>query len=426
MGMTAEEKQAIEDIVSKQYEQFLTAEALDRWGEQLDGKMQDLIEAKNMVSEDRFEEMKTEFSTESEKFQKAIQESFDEFQTKLNRQGKIIDQSKDFDEQFEDLLMEKNEDLKNFKDAGVEGSVVVDLKDLLYREAKADLTQSTAFSNTVVPPTRVPGIVYDPDRMDRIRNFMSVARTSSNAIWFNQETTYNDSTDMVAEGGQYPQSSFVITQQSETVKKIGARMDVSEEMLEDLPALAGYLRARLMSKLKLKEDTQILYGSGAGNQIQGITGVATSYTDRLADSNVNRFDVLAMSIDQAIEDEFRPNVTLINPRDYFTTILTKDSNGAYIFPDAVRLGSSMLTVAGVPIAWNTAVTADDFVTGDFRSGAQLFDRRDAIVEFSRENQDNFEKGMVTVRISERLVQAVYRTSAFIYGDFSTALAQGSA
>jgi hypothetical protein len=45
---------------------------------------------------------------------------------------------------------------------------------------------------------------------------------------------------------------------------------------------------------------------------------------------------------------------------------------------------------------------------------------------SFENEDNFIKGMVTVRIAERLTICVYRPKAFVYGTFTAALAQGSA
>jgi hypothetical protein len=48
------------------------------------------------------------------------------------------------------------------------------------------------------------------------------------------------------------------------------------------------------------------------------------------------------------------------------------------------------------------------------------------LEMTNTNEDNFVKGMVTVRISERLTVAVYRPKGFIYGTFLAALANGSA
>jgi HK97 family phage major capsid protein len=71
------------------------------------------------------------------------------------------------------------------------------------------------------------------------------------------------------------------------------------------------------------------------------------------------------------------------------------------------------------------ITSGDFLVGA-REGAQVFDRRQMTLEMTNTNEDNFIKGMVTFRISERLTVAVYRPKAFIYGTFANALALGSA
>jgi HK97 family phage major capsid protein len=67
-----------------------------------------------------------------------------------------------------------------------------------------------------------------------------------------------------------------------------------------------------------------------------------------------------------------------------------------------------------------AMTADKFLVGAFKLGAQIFDREDANVEISTEDSDNFRKNLVTIRAEERLALAVYRPEAFIKGDFSDA------
>jgi HK97 family phage major capsid protein len=88
--------------------------------------------------------------------------------------------------------------------------------------------------------------------------------------------------------------------------------------------------------------------------------------------------------------------------------------------------NGQITLDGIPVVVTTAITAGQFLVGDFKLGAQVFDRKQASLEISYENEDNFIKGMVTVRVSERLTLCVYRAKAFIYGNFATALAQGSA
>jgi HK97 family phage major capsid protein len=64
------------------------------------------------------------------------------------------------------------------------------------------------------------------------------------------------------------------------------------------------------------------------------------------------------------------------------------------------------------------MTIDKYLVGAFRLGAQIFDREDANVEISTEDDVNFRKNLVTIRAEERLGLAVYRPEAFIKGDFS--------
>ena len=59
---------------------------------------------------------------------------------------------------------------------------------------------------------------------------------------------------------------------------------------------------------------------------------------------------------------------------------------------------------------------DKFLTGAFDLAAQIFDRQNATVDMSTEDQDNFVKNKVTVRAEERLGLAVYRPEALVYGD----------
>ena len=83
-----------------------------------------------------------------------------------------------------------------------------------------------------------------------------------------------------------------------------------------------------------------------------------------------------------------------------------------------------LGLAG-PLLWGLPVVATEaqafegrFLTGAFRTGAQLFDREDANVVISTENADDFEKNLISIRCEERVALAVKRPEAFIYGPFT--------
>lgn len=289
-----------------------------------------------------------------------------------------------------------------------------------------DMTQANSFGSTdVVQAQHIPGIVFDPDRADRVRDLISQGTTNSNTVEYVYEYALTDSTDVTSEGSEYKQSDFDLKLATATVRKITAYIIVSEEMLEDVEGLTSYISSRLPSKLKLKEDYQLLYGDGTGINLSGLTTNATAYNDSLADSKVTRIDVLVDACRQMRDDEYKATAILIHPTDATLIKLTKDSQGNYIHP-WIFMPNGQITLDGVPVIVSTAITAGQFLVGDFKLGAQVFDRRQMTLEFSNQNEDNFIKGMVTVRIAERLTLAVYRSKAFIYGSFANALALGSA
>ena len=65
------------------------------------------------------------------------------------------------------------------------------------------------------------------------------------------------------------------------------------------------------------------------------------------------------------------------------------------------------------------ITAGTFLVGAFQVASQIFDRLDAEVLISTEDQDNFVKNMITVRAEERLAFAVKQPQAFVTGSFGT-------
>jgi HK97 family phage major capsid protein len=117
---------------------------------------------------------------------------------------------------------------------------------------------------------------------------------------------------------------------------------------------------------------------------------------------------------------------MINVSDWYNLLLLKDQDGQYLMPEAFRFGAQAPRIAGVPLIGTTAITAGDFLVGDFAMGTQIFDRQQVNIRFFEQDSDNVQKNLTTVRVEERLTLANYRPSAFVYGNFAAALASGSA
>lgn len=391
--------------------------ALDDFGAVIDKKIGDLSakitsatseeEKKNLLNS-----IKEELEPEIAKYNK-MQENLDALEAKLKRVdlgGTIPGKSfyVELKERFEDII--KKEGVRSLRGRMIN----------FEQKTVLDMTESNAFNSTVVvPPAYQPGIVYNPARAMRIRDIISQGTTDSNLVKFIREYSYTDAAGVTSEGAEYKQEDFTLKAIDAAVQKITNYIVLSEEMLEDVNGLTSYIMARLPEKLRNKEDEVILTDS-----TYGIITLATAYVDNLADAKVQRIDVLVDAIRQVASKEYKATGILLHPSDATKIKLTKDDNGQYIYPWVFV--NEQPSIDGVPIYTSTAMTSGAFLVGDFKRGAQIFDRRQLAIEFSNQNEDNFIKGMVTVRGHERIAICVYRPNAFIYGTFAQALAEGTA
>ena len=289
-------------------------------------------------------------------------------------------------------------------------------------DLKASTVLTTGLGGTEpIPTDDMPGIVYAPERAKHIRDLMSVIPTKSNAIAYMEETAYTDGTDRVAEGASYAQSDFTLTKKTKSIEKIGAYLKISNEMLEDVEYITGYISARLPYKLLVKEDEKLLYGTGSSD-IEGLTVAGTAWADPGVDvsGTPNRYDVLRLALKQAKVAEYSPTAILVHPEDAALMDLTKDDNGMYVFPMQI-MKNGVTTIKNVPVIELNAMTEGDFLVGDFQLGAHIAQKRKMELKFWQENEDDALKDLTTVTISERIANVTTRPDAFVYGDFATAI-----
>lgn len=398
---------------------------LNALGDQIDAKINQATEAQKSNLKGELDSLKqTEIAKLTADYAE-MQKQLNAIDVKTNRiKGGDIESVKGFDGALYDAI-KNNAAFKAF--LGRESKAFsLDLKGTSLFTKAGDMVTGNTYTGEVIAPTRVPGIIVDPDRAQHVRDFIAQATTDSDRVYYIRESAFSDGTATRGEASTKPQSDFDLTQEEAPVRKIATYVRMSTEMLNDTPGLVSYLTTRLPKKIRLVEDTQILYGNGTAPNLEGITAVASAYVDTLADANVNRFDVLVKAVAQARADEYFANAIMLNPADWYSMMLTKDAEGAYVFPESARFGGVAPRIAGVPIIANTAITSGDFLVGDFASGVQLFDRLQANVRFFEQDQDNAIKNMITVVAEERLALPIYRPTAFIYGNFAAALAQGSA
>lgn len=394
------------------------AEKYEAQIEEIQAKMDEQARSAGEVEESLKQKL-----TETEKTLTGLKERQDAYEKKAGRLG--MTQNQTFSKTVHESIKENHEQLKRYKED--RRQVSIDLGDItpkaMSRKAAIDMTQTDSLTGDVIPATRVPGVQFDPERVLRIRQLLPQGTTSSNAVWYVEETSYDDGTDITAEGASKPQSSFTLEQKAATVVKIASYFKISEEMLEDVDGLSSHISLRGTSKYFNKEDQQLLYGTGESGQITGLTVSATDYAlgEYTGDANAQEFDILMQGIKQLRNDNYMPSVALTSINDFFQMIQRKDTDGRYLMPQNVLFGTQVPTVSGVPIIASNAVTDDDFLIADMAQLTTLFDRRGVSVRFFDQNQDDPIKNMVTVVIEARLALPTYLPDAGRYGTFDSAI-----
>jgi len=334
-----------------------------------------------------------------------IQDQVDslELEIKKGKEGFGYGRNNSFEKELTKSLG-NSESFKQFKDREIR-DVTVNLK-------AADITQANNLTGQVIAPTRVPGVYAKPDRSEHIRDLIPSGRTDSNSVYFTEESSIESNADTVAEGGEKPQSDLDLEQKAAPVKKIATHLRVSEETLTDIGYLSQYIGQRFGEKVRLVEDSQLLYGNGTGNNLTGLTVNATSYTDDLNDSLNSFWDVLMNAVKQNRVDEYRTTGIIMHPDDLFKLEMTKDANGRFLSDSLFQSGTPM--IKGIPIIETTAINSNSLILGDFRNACGIFQREGLSVRFFDQDQDNAIKNMITVVIEERFAFPIYRPDAFIH------------
>lgn len=286
-------------------------------------------------------------------------------------------------------------------------------------EIKADMTVGADFTGEVIAADRVPGYKFDPTRPVHIRQLLSIGSTQSDVVRYVKESGYTNAAAITAEGATLAQSDFDMTAVNANVKKIGTYFRISEEMLADTPQLTSYLSARAPEKLLEVEDSNILTGNDLGGIINSAPAFAAGdYVDTV--EAANQFDVIVASLNQLALLNYNADTILLNPTDFHKILLLKDTTNNYL-KDQVYGGLTPVFM-GVRVVLNSAITAGDFLIGNFSVGTQLWVRQGVNVEFFREDGTNVRDGFVTVRVSERIALTNYLPNAFVKGTFATAQA----
>jgi HK97 family phage major capsid protein len=293
-------------------------------------------------------------------------------------------------------------------------------------EIKAD-DVTTSIAGDLIQNDRVGEIVRDEDRPLRIRNLLSVGRTGSDTIEYLEETFDNQAAgvpEVFTGENTKPKSDIRYEEKTGLVKQIAHYVRISNKMLADAPQLQSVIDTRLAYGLDLEEENQLLWGTGASNDLTGILNTAgiQDYATAIhavrgvSDPADTLLDKIRRSRTNVALQFYEATGVAIHPLDFEEIELLKGSDNRYLWvtvPDGAGMRVwRMPVVESVALADPAATGERHCLVGAFRLGANIFDREGTNIEVGYAN-DDFITNYKRIRAEKRLALIVWRPAAFI-------------
>lgn len=277
---------------------------------------------------------------------------------------------------------------------------------LTEEEMDALLVTKATLTTTGAPPesTRqgplLPGVLRRPT----VAALIPQGTTNQAAIKYLEETTTTNAVATVAEGGSKPQSTLAFTERTVSVRKIAGTMKITDETLDDEPLIRSYVENRLRLFLQLAEESQLLTGDNNAPNLNGLLTVAGNTQAKGADPTP---DAVYKAMDQIRVDTFlEPSGVVMHPLDWEDIRLLRTADGVYIWGSPMDAGPERIW--GLPVVVTTAMTQNTGLVGAFDTATLIARRMGVAFDIATQNEDDFLKNIVAMRIEERLALITFR------------------
>lgn len=288
----------------------------------------------------------------------------------------------------------------------------------------------------VATPQVVPGVVTHLFQPLTIEALMASNVASGPTVRYILEGTATSGAGGVAEGGTKPESTLGLTYTDEPIKKVATFLPVSDEILEDVPAVQSYINGRLSLFVQTEVERQLFRGASGGNEVQGI----------LTSRNVPVYNYVAGTTDNKAVQLFKalnsmrgsallePEWIVIHPTDYQTLRLLSDTAGQFFgggpFMGPYGNGQVVSASGQVTPATDTIWGKQVYVTANIggagtaligtTANACVWNRAGLRVEASNQHSNFFQTNMVAIRAERRLGLTMYRPLGYLEVRFGTA------
>lgn len=249
-----------------------------------------------------------------------------------------------------------------------------------------------------------------------VRDLFSAESISGNSYTFFRmgATDLPDSfTGSTNEAAEKPQIHPTYTTVTAALVKKACHLKETDELLNDAPYLESVIRGRGVYELQKAIESYLVS-----------TLLGTSGIDVTVNSGISFDNLLKAKMAVNANTGYDADAIIINPADLQTLLLTKDGSGGsvgqYLMggPAYAPYGNGAygqyLPIWGMKVVASSAISQGTAIVGAFKACASIITKAGEgfRVEVANQNEDDFVKNIVTVRIEERLLEAVRLPGGF--------------
>ena len=292
--------------------------------------------------------------------------------------------------------------------------------DLEYLKANRGAVQT--FIKAATDAVTAPTIPYVSQNVAEIKYQLGVRDLfSTEAISGNSYTYFRmGATDLpdsftgtTSQGDEKPQIHPTYSAVTAALVKKAAHLKETDELLNDAPYLESVVRGRGVYELQKAIESYLVS-----------TLLGTSGIDVTVNSGISFDNLLKAKMAVNANTGYDADAIIINPADLQTLLLTKDgsggSSGQYLMggPAYAPYGNgaygAYLPIWGMKVVATSAIAQGTAIVGAFKACASVITKAGEgfRVEVANQNEDDFVKNMVTVRIEERILEAVRLPGGF--------------
>lgn len=254
-----------------------------------------------------------------------------------------------------------------------------------------------------------------------LRDLLSVVPTGLHAVRYLRETnqvTNETGAQMVAEGSAKPEVTAQFEEYTAIAETIAAWIPVTNQIVRDAPTLMGYINTRLEYMLMIREEQQILAGTGTSPQLQGLDTLSGTQSQAIVTGGGTGVAgdypaTIGAAIGKIENVDGDADGVATNPLDYWAATAKRHANQFDNGFGSGSPGSPGSITWGLPAVRSRAVDSGKAFVGAWRLGGTLHDREGVTVKVGDQHSDYMIRNLSVVLLEKAVALAWHRPALFV-------------